>query len=935
MTILQDLQIKIDFLLNDKQLNDLEKTLHNVKAEALGLGHSHDAINKSLARTANLYAIAILENEKKLNATNNLTQAQIANANSLKQNNQALYDEIQARIKQNQAGQQTYQVNQKIIDSHNRYKALLQQGAKFSSFSEYRKQEAIEEKKLQEQKNNSLLKQILLMKKQADVAASASGKIVNAQNSQLVAINNTNKSLSNGLNKSSSNVSSFSNNLRTFASNLLFVPPATMQAAFAVQGFGQLFGNLSKSVANSKDTIQKSVASLQSIFFGLAMAISGAAGAVGYFAMSTAKYADEVKKNAEIIGMTTEEYQKLAYAAKINGINHQEMASSLGSLFQTLKDPKDGKLSETQEQFKKLGVALKNSHGESRKVSEILNDVSDKFAKIESPIKRAAMASALFGDSGRKMLPFLKQGSEHLRALGEEADRTGNVLSDEKIKRLVEMQENFRRLTSMLNGLKLSIGMTLLPFMNTLILRLTDWYEASGMVIRQNLEGFFRNVSHGLSRFTQIIRNGFNVVTGFVKVLESMGISLNTLSIILLLFGSWKIFGILGNIILGKGGGNIFVKIASKAKWFFGLLIGFFTGIGTFISTLFAAIGTGGLTGALIFLGDVIIGILAAIFSPAVLIGVAIGALFLLIQDFLTWVEGGDSLFGRMFGDWGNVKKKVLEIVDSIKKCFSELWNNICSFFFENVINPIKSHGLIGILEAVRNIQIAIINLIISGVTKLFEFIGYIIGKIWDGIVYVFQKIPEFITYCMEKISKIWDKIKPYVTAFWNWLTDSTLAGFKSVGEDIYKVFDKIISKLTSIFEIFFGKIKDFGSKTWNSLVEFLGLDHDLGLTKGQTLYKNAIIEEYKKNQEQDPHVSQNNSNSNGFNGLGLVPSFNLLSPVNRQETNSVNYSITSPINLNVNSQSNPQEIANAVSKSFNENWDMQMRAAKQNIYRG
>ena len=220
MTILQDLQIKIDFLLNDKQLEDLEKTLHNVKAEALGLGHSHDAINKSLQRTANLYAIAILENEKKLNATNNLTQAEIANANALKQNNQALYEEIKSKFSSNEVAEKTYQVNQKVAESYKRYLELLKKGAKYSSFSEYQKQELIEEKKLQDQKNKSLVKQILLMKKQADEAAKAGNAVVSSQNSQLSAINKNNNALlkyGQNTNKASMNINSFGDNLRNFS----------------------------------------------------------------------------------------------------------------------------------------------------------------------------------------------------------------------------------------------------------------------------------------------------------------------------------------------------------------------------------------------------------------------------------------------------------------------------------------------------------------------------------------------------------------------------------------------------------------------------------------------------------------------------------------------------------------------------------------------
>ena len=911
MTILQDLQIKIDFLLNDKQLEDLEKTLHNVKAEALGLGHSHDAINKSLQRTANLYAIAILENEKKLNATNNLTQAEIANANALKQNNQALYEEIKSKFSSNEVAEKTYQVNQKVAESYKRYLELLKKGAKYSSFSEYQKQELIEEKKLQDQKNKSLVKQILLMKKQADEAAKAGNAVVSSQNSQLSAINKNNNALlkyGQNTNKASMNINSFGDNLRNFSSQLLFVTPATMSFAFAIQGFGQLFKGLSNTAENSTNIVKKSIASLQSVIFGLGIAIAGAGGAVGYFALSNAKYAEDLVKNAEIIGMTADEYQRLAYAANLNGVNYQELESSLGSFFQVLKDSKDGKLTEQQEQFKKFGISLKDSFGNTRNLSSILSDVSDKFAKIESPIKRAAMASSLFGDSGRKLLPFLKYGSEELKALGDEAEKTGNVLSDAQINKLLELQANYGRLSGMLTGLKYVIGTSLMPFMNTLILRLTDWYEANGMVLRQNLEGFFRNVSHGLSRFTQIMRQGYNLIKGFIKVLDGMGISLNTLSIILLLFGSWKIFGLLGNILLGKGGGNLFSKIASKAKWFFGLLIGLITGAATFVTTLITVLGTSGLTGALIFLGDVIIGILAAIFSPAVLIGVAIAALFLLIQDFMTWVEGGDSLFGRMFGDWGNAKKKILEIIDNIKQWFKELWANVCGFFIEKVINPIKNHGLIGILEAVANIQTTIFNLIKSGLFKLFEFIEYIIGKIWNGIVYLFKKIPDAINGLFKLLSKLGDFLKPYFQKFIDWLLFATWDGIKNI----------------------FNNIKNLFSDFWKETKKFIGIDQPFAETKGRTLFKTIWMEQLSN--PQNSGASENNYKNNS---LGMVPNIPYLNPSSRNETNNINYSITSPLNINVSSQSNPQEIASIVNRSLSDHWDSQMRAAKQNIYRG
>ena len=63
------------------------------------------------------------------------------------------------------------------------------------------------------------------------------------------------------------------------------------------------------------------------------------------------------------------------------------MASSMSGLFRkALKSNKDGTLSEVQERFIGLGVALKKSTAKQN-VSEILSDVADKFSKIDSPVK--------------------------------------------------------------------------------------------------------------------------------------------------------------------------------------------------------------------------------------------------------------------------------------------------------------------------------------------------------------------------------------------------------------------------------------------------------------------------------------------------------------------------------------------------------------------
>ena len=46
----------------------------------------------------------------------------------------------------------------------------------------------------------------------------------------------------------------------------------------------------------------------------------------------------------------------------------------------------------------------------------------------------------------------------------------------------------------------------------------------------------------------------------------------------------------------------------------------------------------------------------------------------LLIEDFITWINGGDSVFGTLFGDWG-------PIADGVCQFFSDAWDWCCKIF--------------------------------------------------------------------------------------------------------------------------------------------------------------------------------------------------------------------------------------------------------------
>lgn len=203
------------------------------------------------------------------------------------------------------------------------------------------------------------------------------------------------------------------------------------------------------------------------------VAATAAAAGITALVVQSINAADEASKAAQAIGMTTEAYTALSWAASQSGLSQQDVATSMRSLSRSAVEAAQG-VETYASVYRNLGVQVKDSNGELRANEEILDDLADAFQAMPNGAEKSAAAMKVLGDSGARMIPLLNGGSEGLRALREEAQALGLVVSDRTAKQAELFNDSLSVMTALGRGLGNQIAANLLPTMSELASELAD-----------------------------------------------------------------------------------------------------------------------------------------------------------------------------------------------------------------------------------------------------------------------------------------------------------------------------------------------------------------------------------------------------------------------------------------------------------------------------
>lgn len=222
---------------------------------------------------------------------------------------------------------------------------------------------------------------------------------------------------------------------------------------------GSLFVNLGINTAQ----FNKGLAGAQSKLGGFGSALKsfalGALGALSIGAITKAfssviDKADELGKTAQKIGLPTEELSKLKFAADLADVSLEQLSVGVGILSKGMASIAGGGTGEkVGPALAAIGVSAVDAAGKLRPTIDVIGDVAEKFALMEDGAGKTSLAMAIFGRSGKELIPLLNAGRDGLAEAAAEAEKLGIVIDEKTAKASERFNDNLTRLGAAMQGL--------------------------------------------------------------------------------------------------------------------------------------------------------------------------------------------------------------------------------------------------------------------------------------------------------------------------------------------------------------------------------------------------------------------------------------------------------------------------------------------------
>lgn len=246
-------------------------------------------------------------------------------------------------------------------------------------------------------------------------------------------------------------------------------------------------------------------------------------------------------------------------------------------------------------------------------------------------------------------LMLLKQGRQGLSELFEEAQLVGAIIPEDAINRGAELSKSIKTLKTVFQALGNNIALSFAPNLKKVVDNFKQFLINNAEFFRQGLGITIDGVSRGFGRFWDIL---VKIKDGFVALLQPM---------------------------------QPFLKNMDAVKVVAGLV-------------------TGALAGFLALMAPAIIQFAA--------VGAAIAGVSLVIEDFITWLQGGESVIGDIvnaFSNWMDKFPELKEDLKSVGQVFADVFNAIPGLI-DKCIDKIED-------------MFPVINKILSGLGKVVDFV--------------------------------------------------------------------------------------------------------------------------------------------------------------------------------------------------------------------
>ena len=343
---------------------------------------------------------------------------------------------------------------------------------------------------------------------------------------------------------------------------------------------------------------------------GTAAAVGAGLLKLGYDAVTSA---DDINTLAKQTGISTDEIQKMKYAADLIDVSFESITGALRKM--------KPKMDENNETFQMLGVSVTNADGSLRSATDVFYDAIEALSQIENETERDQIAMALFGKGADELAGVIDDGGAALRQYGKEAEDMGLILSGDTLNALNETNDTIDKVKMQMSGTMAQIGADI------------------GTVLAPALEkaaDFIGKITAKLRELSPKQTETILKIVGVVAVVSPLII-------------------IIGKVVTGIG------AIISAV----GAVSGFIT------ATLIPAI-----VGLLPVIGSVLAAAAPFLVGGAIIAGIVAGIVYV-VKHWDEIKAKAAELKDAISEKWNALKEATAEKWDEIKQSTQEKWNNI------------------------------------------------------------------------------------------------------------------------------------------------------------------------------------------------------------------------------------------------------------------
>lgn len=593
------------------------------------------------------------------------------------------------------------------------------------------------------------------------------------------------------------------------------------------QGLARLFGKIKNSklgqavgkwAGSLKTAIKESIGAIATWI----KALIAAAGVITAVVNSVSKLGDSIDKGSQRMNMSTEQYQKWAYAMELSGSSIEELREGYNQMSGQISQAVNG-TEESQKAFQRLGVNLKDAQGNLRSTGDIFEDVVVSLQSMDNATERTALAYKLFGESTSKLNPLLNNNGNFLKDVVRTQDALGSQMSGSLVSASAKFQDAITTMKQGWQGFKNVLGETFMPVIQKVVVWVTVAIAKISALLRV-LFGIKKDKSsETMNKATTSVSSytgAVNKATDAVKKLKRQTMGFDEMNILQGQdsgSGSGSGAGDAGyGIDIGGSEGSIgtllpedaladIESFEKKMDQIGGKIAGWVTALTLLGGAILFVIGGPSLNIPMILAGATLAGIGLSIGNASGTFSAWGEWLDGILESISTWVSNAISAIGDFFSRvWNGIKEGAKAAVDAIVGFFA----NIGDWFYTNVTEPVGNF-FSELWQSIKDIAQSVADWFVQAWTDIKDFFINLWNSIKDGAVNVWNNIKNVFSVVG---SWFYNSVISPVTNFFSGMWDKVKNGAKNAWDGIKNVFSTVAQFFGDVFSKAWKKVKDIFS---------------------------------------------------------------------------------------------------------------------------